>query len=147
MTDTPPIRRATATDGPACAAIVDDWITATPWMPRGISLEGLENALTAGLPQREAWVIGDPVVGYLSMDPLERHIWGFYLAQTGGGLGKCLLDQVKKGRDYLQLNTHLSNARAHAFYKREGFAQEGAPWEGDDGIPEIRMVWRAEAAS
>ena len=139
----PPIRRAVAADGPACAAIVDAWIDATPWLPRSISREALETALTEGLPTREAWVIGDPVMGYLSMDPAEDHIWGFYIRQKGAGLGKQLMDHVKTGRGYLQLNTQQSNTRAHAFYAREGFVKVGAPWDGDDGIPEIRMEWHA----
>ena len=139
--EAPPIRRAVAGDGPACAAIVDAWIDTTPWMPRGITRDKLEAVLTEGLPQREAWVIGDPVAGYLSMDPKESHIWGFYVARRGEGLGRCLLDHVKAGRDYLQLNTHAANEAAHRFYAREGFRKVGAPWVGSDGIDEIRMEW------
>jgi len=142
-----PIRRAVAADGPACAAIVDGWVSTTTWMPRTISLEELEVALTEGLPKREAWVIGDPVVGYLSMDAGENHIWGLYAAKQGAGLGKRLMDHAKQGRARLQLNTHLPNTRAHAFYAREGFVRVGEPWDGDDGIPEIRMEWRAEGAA
>ena len=144
MPDSFTIRQAVAADGPACAAIVDAWVSATPWMPRTISLAELEVALTEGLPKREAWVIGDPVAGYLSMDPADNHIWGLYAAKKSVGLGKRLMDHVKEGRERLQLNTHLSNTRAHAFYAREGFVRVGEPWEGGDGIPEIRMEWRVD---
>lgn len=141
MTDAPLIRRATALDGPACAAIVDAWIEQTPWMARSITRAKLEDVLTEGLPKREAYVIGDPVAGYLSLDPVESHIWGLYVAHPGAGLGAQLIAAAKTGRTRVQLHTHLPNTRAHAFYAREGFRQVGAPWDGDDGIPEIKMEW------
>jgi len=141
MPDTAAIRRATATDGPACATILDHWIDETPWMPRRFTRKELAEMLSDGLPKREAWVIGDPVAGYLSLDPSEQHIWGLYVRQRGEGLGCRLIDKAKTGRDRLQLNTHLPNARAQAFYTREGFVQTGEPWDGQDGVPEIRMEW------
>ena len=106
------------------------------------TLEVLETALTDGLPKREAYVIGDPVQGYLAMEPETAHIHGFYVATRGQGLGKALMDHVKTGRDYLRLNTHAANAAAHRFYTREGFVKTGDPWRGSDGIDEIRMEWR-----
>ncbi|MEO0903673.1 MAG: GNAT family N-acetyltransferase [Pseudomonadota bacterium] len=146
MPEAAPIRRATAADGPACAAVLVDWIRATPWMPQEMTQDQFAEILSDGLPKREAWVIGDPVVGYLSMDPAENHIWGFYVAQRGAGLGRQLMDQAKQGRTYLRLNTHLPNKRAHAFYAREGFVRVGDPWDGDDGVPEIRMEWQVTAS-
>jgi putative acetyltransferase len=138
-----PLRRAGADDAAACAGIVSDWIAATDWMPERMTREALTQVLAEGLPRREAWVIGDPVAGYLSMDGAEGHIWGFYVARPGTGLGKRLLDRAKEGRAALRLNTHLANRPAQAFYRREGFAVAGDPWIGDDGIEEIRMEWRA----
>jgi len=143
MSSLAPIRRATAQDGAACAAIVDAWIEKTDWMPRGIGHDELVKLLSEGLPKREAYVIGDPIVGYLSMDPAENHIWGLYVDATGKGYGKQLIDKTKQGRDHIQLNTHHANTRAHAFYAREGFVTVGEPWVGDDGISEIRMEWHA----
>lgn len=137
-----PIRKAVAEDAPACAAILNAWIDGTDWMPRMIAPADLVEALRQGLPMREAYVIGDPVAGYLSLDPAEAHIWGFYIGTPGQGLGRDLLDKAKEGRDFLKLNSHHANLRAHAFYRREGFVQVGAPWRGDDGIDEITMEWR-----
>ena len=111
-------------------------------MPRLISAEELVTHLTAGLPTREAYVIGDPVAGYLSMETEISHVWGFYVGPRGQGLGKALMNRAKEGRDFLSLNTHAANARAHAFYEREGFVRVGDPWKGNDGIDEIRMEWR-----
>lgn len=140
MTDL--IRRATADDAAACAAIIDAWIEQTDWMPRRITYSELVPMFREGLPKREAYVIGNPIEGYLSMDD-TAHIWGFYVARRGAGLGAALMDRAKAERDFVSLNTHLANRRAHQFYAREGFERTGAPWDGDDGIPEIRMEWRA----
>jgi putative acetyltransferase len=137
------IRRADAQDGLACATIINAWIDTTPWMPRCATPEVIQTALTQGLPLREAYVIGDPVAGYISIDPRAAHIWGFYVATPGQGFGKALMDRAKQGRTYLKLNTHAANTKAHAFYRREGFIETRGPWLGDDGIEEITMVWRA----
>ena len=137
-----PIRRATSDDAETCAAIIDAWIERTEWMPRGITYDELVPLFRGGLPKREAYVIGEPVEGYLSMDK-DAHIWGFYVARRGAGLGAALMDRAKDGKDFVSLNTHRANTRAHGFYQREGFEIVGAPWLGDDGIDEIRMEWRA----
>lgn len=112
-------------------------------MPRLVPEEVIVDALTKGFTMREAYVIGEPVTGYLSLETEISHILGFYVSQTGQGLGKALLDQVKQGWTFLKLNTHHENQRAHAFYRCEGFVQIGEPWLGDDGIDEITMEWRA----
>lgn len=135
------IRRATAEDAPACGAIVMQWIGDTDWLTNGPDGDAVTQALREGLPKREAYVIGDPVAGYLSMETERHHIWGFYVAERGRGLGRLLMNHVKQGRDYLQLNSHAPNTRAHAFYEREGFRKIGLPWPGDDGVDEIRMEW------
>lgn len=139
---TEPIRRATADDGPACAAILATWLRDTPWINDGPSEAELCDILRAGLPMREAFVIGDPVRGYLSLEAETAHIWGLYVADRGHGLGRALVNQAKAGRDYLRLNTHAANADAHRFYDREGFSTGGAPWRGEDGIDEITMEWQ-----
>ena len=136
-----PIRRATAADAPACTAIVNRWIDQTSWMARNASTEAIEEALRTGLPKREAYVIGDPVAGYLSMEAGIAHIWGLYAAKPGEGHGAALIARAKQGRSFLSLNTHHANKRAQAFYAREGFTPVGDPWRGNDGIDEIRMEW------
>ncbi|MDO6591389.1 GNAT family N-acetyltransferase [Loktanella sp. D2R18] len=135
------IRRAVAADGPPCGAIVNGWIDRTSWMPRTLAPDAIVDALTKGLAMREAYVLGDPVEGYLSIDPAESHIGGFYVENTGQGAGSALLSRAKENRDYLKLNTHAANDRAHKFYRRHGFIQIGDAWLGDDGIDEITMEW------
>ena len=141
MTDKP-IRRATPDDAAVCARIVNDWIDRTDWMPRVISAEDIAGLISAAFPDREIWLIGDPVEGYLSLNPDNAQIGALYLDRPGQGLGKALLDRAKSGRDYLQLWTHEPNGSAQRFYHREGFEVVWRNQMGDDNLPELRMEWR-----
>ncbi len=136
------------------AGIVNAWIDATPWMPRDLPAGQIKALIARGMALREMWVIGDPVEGYISIESKIAHIWGFYCARTGQGLGKRLMDRAKAGRAYLSLNTHLPNLGAQRFYAREGF-ETVAEQEPDPvatlgptadrvstGIRELRMEWR-----
>lgn len=138
------LRRATAEDAPACARIVDDWFTATDWMPKGPGHARLEALMRDGFPKREAWVAttDNTILGYLSMNPEEEHVVGLYAATPGQGTGRALLSHVKQGRTRLQLRSHAPNSAAHRFYRREGFRIVARDLEGDDGIPEILMESR-----
>lgn len=149
------VRRAEPRDVPGMASIVNQWIDDTEWMLRDLPAQKIENSLEEGLSQREIWVVGDPVQGYLSLEMEKAHIWGFYCAETGAGIGKKLLDEAKKGREFLSLNTHVPNKRAQQFYLREGFKPVGDLDEGKPstlvsleerqktGIRELRMEWHA----
>ncbi len=141
MTDL--IRRAASDDVEARATTINAWIERTEWMLRRITYNELVPIFREGLPKREAYVIGNLVEGYLSMDPSEAHIWGFYVATPRRGLRRALLDHAKAGRNYLRFNRHRSNLNAHNFYYAQGFVRTGEPWPGDDGIDEIRMEWHA----
>ena len=138
------MRRASTEDAAACAAIVNNWIDATDWLPRGHTPEAIEEMIRAGIPLREFWVAGDPIQGYLSYNVEESQVMGLYAASPGDGVGKALMARVKDGRDWVQLWSHAANSRAHAFYRREGFVEVGQKDSGVDGIPEIRMEWRRE---
>jgi hypothetical protein len=135
-------RRPFVQDAPAMAAIVNAWIDTTPWMERDVAPEDIEAMIAKGVEIRDMWVIGDPVVAYISCEAEISHIWGFYCATPGQGHGKCLLDKVKEGRDFLSLNTHVPNSAAQKFYKREGFVpiREFDP-DNASQPRELRMEW------
>ena len=138
-------RRADVGDAAACAGIVRAWLDGLTWMPEGgPSAAALTEIIAEAIPQRAFWVIGDPVAGYLSFKEDENLIAGLYTATPGTGAGKALVDQVKAGRDFVQLWTHEPNTAAHRFYHREGFVTVERRAEGrGDGVPELRMEWRA----
>lgn len=139
------LRPARVEDAAACAAIVRGWLDGLDWMPEdGPSAQTLTEIIAEGIPQREFWVIGDPVRGYLSFKEDEKLIAGLYTSQPGSGAGKSLVDRVKEGRDFLQLWTHEPNRAAQRFYHREGFQTVERSAEGrGEGVPELRMEWHA----
>ncbi len=139
--DRAPIRMAEAADVPRVSEIVNAWIDRTEWMPRVVSAGKIEGFIAEALPMRDIFLIGDPVEGYLSMDPETGMIGALYLDRPGQGFGKALMDRAKSGRDYLQLWTHEPNEAAHRFYFREGFEVVERNPEGDDGLPELRLEW------
>jgi len=140
--DTSKPRRATRSDIQAMAGIVTDWEKATPWKSSPFTPQEIAGFIDSAFDEREIWVWGDPVVAYLAFNPATSHIGGLYARATGQGVGKALVDQVKQGRDFIWLNTHVPNLNAQRFYKREGFAavsrHAGDP---SDAVEEIRMEW------
>ena len=144
MSNLAPIRRATRKDIPAMARIVWDWEQETDWMPAGPTQSRIEEMLADAFENREIWVSGVPARGYLSLDPKTDKIGGLYVSERRCGIGKSLIDQVKRGRNTIHLYTHLPNVDAHRFYEREGFVimEELRPEE--QGMPdEYRMERRA----
>ncbi len=144
MTEVFPPRRAGPGDVPGIAAVLNGWIDETDWMPRLYSPDELEGLIAAALPDRIIWVVGEPIEGYLSLDPETAKIGALYCSRTGEGCGKALIGAAKEGRDFLWLHTHVTNTRAQAFYRREGFVAAGgeiAP-EPPETVPELRMEWR-----
>ncbi len=124
------------------ARIVCDWEAETGWMPSIYTPEEIAGFIRDALPDREIWVIGAPVAGYLSYDPAERRVGGLYCARSGAGLGKALMDKVKEGRDFIWLRTHEPNEGAQRFYKREGFVEVSRhEAEPPNTVREIRMEW------
>ncbi|OWU83415.1 GNAT family acetyltransferase [Oceanicola sp. 22II-s10i] len=142
MTDAA-VRRAGPVDVPAMAAIANAWVDETDWMPRDMPPEGITRFIRDALPEREIWVAGEPVCGYLSLDPVTLRIGALYVRERGRGVGKTLMDRVKDGRDMLWLHTHVPNLDAQRFYRREGFAEVSRhAAEPPETVPEIRMEWR-----
>lgn len=136
-----PIRPAVPEDLPACARIVNDWERSTGYLPEGPGLEVITRAICDAFPAREIFVIGEPVAGYISIDPAEGKIGALYLTRPGLGDGRRLMDLAKTGRDSLWLTVYERNRRAQAFYRREGFVlAERLP--SVNGAPDqFRMEW------
>lgn len=143
------LRPARAFDAAACAAIVNGWIDATPWMPR------IHDAPTIAWFYREhvfrhqrvtvAERAGE-VAGFLAFDPDRACITSLYLhpAARGAGIGARLLGHAKTQAPRLSLWAFRANTGAMRFYLREGF-REGRRSEGDneERMPDIEFVWEA----
>ena len=135
------LRLAKSSDAPICAEIINSWIHKTKWMPRIHPPDLIIQMINNGITNREFWVIGDPVVGYLSFNVEAQQITGLYVSHPGIGLGKALLEQIKLGKCYIKLWSHSANTAAHRFYLWEGFKRSGHEKIGGDGIKEICFEW------
>ncbi|ADB34207.1 GCN5-related N-acetyltransferase [Kribbella flavida DSM 17836] len=101
----------------------------------------------AGVPVR------DRVIGFSSPGPARDEdaptpleLYAIYTRKAwwGTGLGQRLLD-VAIGRQAASLWVLEGNDRACAFYRRNGFAEDGARADEEFfGVPEIRMVRPAQ---
>lgn len=103
-----------------------------------------ESEVRAMLPQAELYVFApdgaDEPAAFIGMT--GDYIAGLFVKAgfQSRGIGAQLLRHVKGFKPTLRLNVYKENARAVAFYLREGFVPES---EGlADGVPEITMVWR-----
>ena len=92
-------------DASECAGIISRWIDATTWMPRRHSTEELTKIFEEGIPFREFWVLGDPIIAYLSFNRELSQIMGLYVDFPGVGSGKLLLDKVE--REKISFNSGL----------------------------------------
>nr|WP_239062718.1 GNAT family N-acetyltransferase [Streptomyces sp. SID13031] len=97
--------------------------------------------------------VRDRVVGYSSPGPARDEdaptpleLYAIYVREKwwGSGLGYRLLDMAI-GREAASLWLLADNERAKAFYRRQGFTEDGSRVdEPYFGVPEIRMVRPAQ---
>lgn len=148
MPDGVTIRAAVATDLPACATIINDYIDATDWLPRTLPRDEITALFEPGLLERRTVLVaeaGGRIVGYLSMGE-DGLVPALYLAPAarGHGIGKALLDRAKTlCPGAIELTVFEPNAAGQRFYAREGFREipGGRVTDTDEGIPTLRMRW------
>ncbi len=143
------IRLATAADAPACAAILQSWLDATPWMPKlhdYAETEGFCCGVLIG--SQTTFIAGDPPEAFLSLVQEAGTVSALYAAEgaRSKGHGKRLLDRAKAESDTLELWTFVANAGAQRFYEREGFTEiRRTDGENDERLPDILYRWSREA--
>jgi putative acetyltransferase len=141
------VRRAAPGDAAACAAILNAWIDARRWMPRvHTPREVVAFYEDFVFPEREVWVIGNPVAGFLALDAEGATVTALYVAAPRQGVGRRLLDRAKAGREALELWTFVANAEARRFYAREGFREvRRTPGDNEEGLPDVLLRWERPA--
>jgi putative acetyltransferase len=148
----PFIRPATEADLPACAAIINDYVDATDWLPRTRSHEEIAALFSVDLLHSRLVLvaeIGGEIGGYLTLTP-EGEVPALYLAPRfrGLGLGKMLIDRVKAEHpSHLELTVFETNEAAKRFYEREGFREipERRTDDTEEGVATLFMRWRGTA--
>lgn len=142
------IRRGEPRDAGPCAAILNAWIDDTPWMPRVHPAEDVDRHYREFVfKAREVWVAGDPPAGYIALAPEDFEITSFCARHPGQGVGRDLLDHVKRSFDRLSLWTFMANSGARRFYAREGFREvERTEGDNEEKLPDVKFAWgRAHA--
>ena len=144
------LRPARDLDAGAVGAILSAFIDQTDWMPR-IHTRAEDLAHAAALIRR-GWVTvaerDGAVVAFASNDGDDLDALYVCREEQGKGVGSALMDHLKSRREQLELWTFQANQKAQEFYLAHGFKEvrrtDGA--ENDEGLPDIRYVWRREAA-
>lgn len=147
----PVIRHATAADLPACAAIINDYIDQTGWLPRTKSRDELAGFFTPELLQKRTVLVADvggEIAAYVSV--ADGFLYAIYIAPgyRRSGLGKMLLDELKlQYPAQLELTVFELNVAARRFYEREGFHEvpERRDDKTEEGVPTLLMRWRSAA--
>ena len=150
VTGDPVLRPARPEDAAACAAIFNDWVDATDWMPRVHPPDDVERHYREHVLATCAVTVAEAAArsaGFLALDG-EGFVAGLYLAPEargrGIGRGAARGGQGARGRQGLTLWTFVANEGARRFYAREGFV-EVRRTEGDneEGLPDVLLAWRA----
>ncbi len=134
-------RPGKAGDAPACAAIFNDWVDATDWMPRVHSHADVARHYRDRVLPRQDVHVGEEngvICGFIAAD--GPFVTALYLAPAARnrGLGARLLASTRQSPQ--RLWTFQPNTAACRFYAREGF-RENRRTEGDneEGLPDILL--------
>jgi ribosomal protein S18 acetylase RimI-like enzyme len=141
-------------DAAALAAVtIEAFATYREWAPDGWSPQGAPGEHEAGLLHERLslpgyWCrmaeAGGEAIGYVVLRPSDGlgHIWHLFVrpAWWGRGLAPSLLDAAlgearRRGYTTARLWTPRDNARARAFYEREGWYASGA----EDYAPDLDL--------
>jgi GNAT superfamily N-acetyltransferase len=143
------LRSGTAADTDRCAAMVNAWIDATPWMPRVHPPEDLARHYREWVVPNCAVIVAHRegcVAGFATIDS-DGFLAGLFVAEAarGRGIGAALLEAAKaRARGLLTLWTFEANHGARRFYARHGFVEAGrTDGENDEGLPDVLLEWRA----
>ncbi|WP_371229182.1 GNAT family N-acetyltransferase [Roseovarius sp. 2305UL8-3] len=136
---------------PRLLGILWSFTRATPWLP--VCRSRWVDAHLMGRVIRRGWVrqVGDAkgTAGFIARHGEVIHALYVHPRARGRGVGRTLLDEAKAGRDRLQLWVLAANEQARAFYAAQGFEEVlcGCGMGNDENLPDILMVWQAEAQS
>lgn len=93
------------------------------------------------IPQSEIYVYRDNVeiLGFVGIT--DNYIDGIFTICRSSGIGKALIDYVKKLKGSLELNVYEKNKLAIKFYERESFKIVSKSTDESTGEAELFMVW------
>ena len=98
------------------------------------------------LPQAEIYVSENEntqqIDGFIGLN--QDYIEGIFVKKSmrSKGIGKQLLDYVKKIKPQISLSVYQKNHKAISFYQREHFTIQKESMDEDTGEKEFFMIWR-----
>lgn len=96
------------------------------------------------LPEAEIYVFEEnkQLLGFIGL--MKNYIAGIFTVQKkqSHGIGKELMDCVKKKYPALTLTVYQKNPRAVAFYQRENFTIRAESIDNGTGEKEFIMIWK-----
>jgi putative acetyltransferase len=101
------------------------------------------NSVRAMLPNAEIYVyeLKDKVTGFIGIN--SGYIAGIFVSNESQskGIGKELVNRIKKNYSELSLTVYKKNTRAVNFYQREQFIIKQEQTDENTGETEYLMVW------
>lgn len=84
------------------------------------------------------------ILGFIGL--VDNYIAGIFVKESerSKGIGKALLDYVKKIKSELVLDVYDKNKQAINFYKRENFTVQSYNIDEDTKEKECEMVWKCK---
>jgi GNAT superfamily N-acetyltransferase len=141
------LRPADLEDAEACAAIVNDWIDSTEWLPRVHPHDDVVDYYRDHVLATSDVIVAERsgrVAGYLSLSG-ECFVSALYLAREarGQGIGAALVGEAKiRCPAGLTLWTFQANGPARRFYARQGFVEvRRTDGENEEGLPDVLLAW------
>lgn len=104
------------------------------------------NAVKEMLPLAEIYVHevdnANQIDGFIGVN--NDYIEGIFVKETAQskGIGKQLLDYMKKVKSTLKLNVYQKNERAIQFYLRKEFSIQSESVDDNTGEKEFIMIWK-----
>lgn len=102
------------------------------------------NMVKEMFPQAEIYLYeeGDEILGFIGL--VENYIAGIFVLENfqSKGVGKSLLDYVKKIKSQLTLQVYEKNIRAVKFYERENFKIQLEQIDENINEKEFVMSWK-----
>ena len=148
MSITVSMRSARSQDMAICAAIVNDWIDQTDWMPRVHTHEEVVKHYEDDEKIKRQTIVavdGSRVRGFVTLTR-DGFITALYVEQASRsqGIGGLLLQRVKRELSpEINLYTFEANGDARRFFARHGFAEiNRTTGDNEENLPDILMEWR-----
>ena len=148
MSITVSMRAARSQDMAVCAAIVNDWIDQTEWMPRVHSHDAVVKQFEDDEKMKRNTIVavdGSRVRGFVSLTR-DGFITALYVEQASRnqGIGALLMQRVKRELSpQINLYVFQANENAQRFFARHGFAEiNRTTGDNEEDLPDTLMEWR-----